>query len=54
MPARQRAVLVLRFYDDTSVAETAEALGLSVTATKMLTIRALGSIRRLLPADVTL
>jgi RNA polymerase sigma-70 factor (sigma-E family) len=53
MPARQRAVLVLRFYDDMSVAQTADAMRLSVTATKSLTIRALSSIRRLLPADVT-
>jgi RNA polymerase sigma-70 factor (sigma-E family) len=53
MPARQRAVLVLRFFDDLSVAQTAKALGCSETAAKTLTIRALNSIRLLLPADVT-
>ncbi|TWD79691.1 RNA polymerase sigma-70 factor (sigma-E family) [Kribbella amoyensis] len=53
MPARQRAVLVLRFYDDLSVEQTAGILGCSEGAVKTLTNRALDSIRRLLPAGVT-
>jgi RNA polymerase sigma-70 factor (sigma-E family) len=53
MPARQRAVLVLRFYDDLSVEQTADVLGCSQGAVKTLTARALEAIRRLLPAGVT-
>lgn len=53
MPARQRAVLVLRFYDDLSVEQTAGILGCSQGAVKTLTARALEAIRRLLPAGVT-
>jgi RNA polymerase sigma-70 factor (sigma-E family) len=53
MPARQRAVLVLRFYDDLSVEQTAGILRCSEGAVKTLTVRALDSIRRLLPAGVT-
>ena len=53
MPSRQRAVLVLRFYDDLSIEQTAEILGCSIGAVKTLTSRALTTIRRLLPAGVT-
>jgi len=53
MPARQRAVLVLRYYEDLSVEQTAEVLGCSKGAVKTLTVRAVESIRKLLPFGVT-
>ncbi|WP_328993424.1 SigE family RNA polymerase sigma factor [Kribbella sp. NBC_01245] len=53
MPPRQRAVLVLRYYDDLSIEQTAEVLGCSAGAVKSLTVRAIDSIRGLLPAGVT-
>lgn len=49
MPTRQRAVLVLRFYDDLSVERTAEILGCTRGAVMTLTSRALDTIRGLLP-----
>jgi RNA polymerase sigma-70 factor (sigma-E family) len=53
LPARQRAVLVLRFYEDLSVEQTAEILGCSQGAVKTLTSRSLDRIRALLPVGVT-
>jgi RNA polymerase sigma-70 factor (sigma-E family) len=45
---RQRASLVLRYYDDLSLEATAEVLGCSVGTVKSNTSRGLDSLRRLL------
>jgi RNA polymerase sigma-70 factor (sigma-E family) len=45
LPARQRAVLVLRYYEDLSERDTAEVLGCSVAAVKSLTSRGTAALR---------
>ena len=52
VPARQRACLVLRYFDDCSVEETAAALGCSTGTVKSNTSRGLDALRRVLP-DLT-
>jgi RNA polymerase sigma factor (sigma-70 family) len=49
IPRRQRACLVLRYYDDCSVTETAAALRCSEGTVKSNTARGLDALRRLLP-----
>jgi RNA polymerase sigma-70 factor (sigma-E family) len=46
LPPRQRAVLVLRFYCDLNIYQTAEALGCAPGTVKSQTAKALGSLRR--------
>ncbi|MET7982400.1 MULTISPECIES: SigE family RNA polymerase sigma factor [unclassified Streptomyces] len=45
LPARQRAMVVLRYYEDLSEAQTAEILGVSVGTVKSAVSRALGKLR---------
>jgi RNA polymerase sigma-70 factor, ECF subfamily len=51
LPARQRAVLVLRFYEDLTEAQAAHALGVSVGTIKSHSARALAALRQALAAD---
>jgi RNA polymerase sigma-70 factor (sigma-E family) len=49
VPPRQRAVLVLRFWDDMSVEDTARAMGCSEGTVKSQTARGLDALRELVP-----
>jgi len=51
LPARQRSVVVLRFLDDLSEAETASTLGISPGAVKTHSHRALARLRTTLQED---
>jgi RNA polymerase sigma factor (sigma-70 family) len=45
LPARQRAALVLRYYEDLSERETADVLGCTVAAVKSLVSRGTSTLR---------
>lgn len=45
LPARQRAMVVLRYYEDLSEAQTAEVLGVTVGTVKSAVSRALSKLR---------
>jgi RNA polymerase sigma-70 factor, ECF subfamily len=51
LPARQRAVLVLRFYEDLSETQTASLLNISTGTVKSQTFRALNTLRQRLGAE---
>jgi RNA polymerase sigma-70 factor (sigma-E family) len=51
LPERQRAAVVLRYYEDLTEAQTAELLGCTVGTVKSQTARGLATLRELLPAD---
>jgi RNA polymerase sigma-70 factor (sigma-E family) len=54
LPARQRMVIVLRYYEELSEAETARTLGISVGTVKSSTSRALASLRARVPGEAGL
>ena len=49
LPPRDRAVLVLRYWEDLSVERTAEILGIRTSACRNRAARALARLRVLLP-----
>ena len=53
VPPRQRAVLVLRFFEDQSVEETAEALRCTTGTVKSQTARGLQALRALLATELS-
>lgn len=52
LPAKDRSVIVLRYWEDRSVQETAGALNMSSAAVRTRCVRALARLRELLGEDV--
>jgi RNA polymerase sigma-70 factor (sigma-E family) len=52
LPAKDRAVVVLRYWEDRSIHETADALNMSSAAVRTRCVRALARLRSLLGEDL--
>ncbi len=52
LPRRQREVIVLRYYEELTEAETAETLGISVGTVKSQASRALAALRTRIPDQI--
>ncbi|MFE2061600.1 SigE family RNA polymerase sigma factor [Streptomyces sp. NPDC059467] len=52
LPAKDRAVVVLRYWEDRSIHETADALNVSSAAVRTRCVRALAQLRELLGEDL--
>ncbi|WP_369233560.1 SigE family RNA polymerase sigma factor [Streptomyces sp. R21] len=52
LPVKDRAVVVLRYWEDRSIEETAEAMNTSSAAVRTRCVRALGRLRALLGEDL--
>lgn len=52
LPAKDRAVVVLRYWEDRSVEETADVMNVSSAAVRTRSSRALGRLRELLGEDL--
>ncbi|MGA8845394.1 MAG: SigE family RNA polymerase sigma factor [Nocardioides sp.] len=52
LPAKARAVVVLRYYEQLSEAETADVLGISIGTVKSQSSRAIAALREQVPADL--
>ena len=52
LPPKARAVVVLRYYEQMSEAEVADALGISVGTVKSQCSRALSALRERMPAEL--
>ncbi|WP_329335262.1 SigE family RNA polymerase sigma factor [Streptomyces sp. NBC_00663] len=52
LPAKDRAVVVLRYWEDRSIEETADAMNVSSAAVRTRCTRALGRLRDLLGEDL--
>ena len=51
LPARDRAIVILRYFEDYSVEQVADVLEIPVSVVKSQTRRSLGKLRELLAAD---
>jgi len=52
LPAEQQECIVLRFFSEASIAETAKVLGRSEGAVKQLQLRAVRNLAKLMPVGL--